>query len=432
MSILFSPVGTADPITSLGDGPMLHMVRHLKPDRVVLFLTPKMQEIEDEDNRFTRAIEWLYKGVDDDPPTIEIVRSNNNAVYRFDTYIGEFESILRRLCADSPNEPVMANASSGTPGMQQALVALGSFGRLRLDMYQIPTPRGGINRRNDREDPDSYDLGFMWELNEELRNHKDPKISKDARKWRGGGPIETPQFANRLLRENVIKLVNGYDYKAAHEMASQMTSIDDRAKEMVEAAADRLNLVGTLPARAFAGTGLAYRANDPLGEYISVMEVRLEQGNWADFVRMLTPALTRIAKNALRDSGVPERSYLINPPDGPELNWNAIERNPQLYRILGPRPNGYRSISNGQLAKMVEDLCPDGREKDMILELRTFEFNCRNRLAHELHASGRGTLERLGGLGLDIVLDYLFLLHTSARRGLFAGINQAIIDRLLG
>ena len=38
--ILFSPVGTADPITALGDGPMLHIVRHYQPSVVVLFLSP--------------------------------------------------------------------------------------------------------------------------------------------------------------------------------------------------------------------------------------------------------------------------------------------------------------------------------------------------------------------------------------------------------
>ncbi len=33
--ILFSPIGTADPITALGDGPMLHIVRHYRPIVVV-------------------------------------------------------------------------------------------------------------------------------------------------------------------------------------------------------------------------------------------------------------------------------------------------------------------------------------------------------------------------------------------------------------
>ena len=42
MRTLFSMIGTADPITQLGDGPMLHIVRHCVPDKVVLFLSPKM------------------------------------------------------------------------------------------------------------------------------------------------------------------------------------------------------------------------------------------------------------------------------------------------------------------------------------------------------------------------------------------------------
>ena len=42
--VLFSPIGTSDPIRSQSDGPMLHIVRHLKPEAVWLFLTKEMVE----------------------------------------------------------------------------------------------------------------------------------------------------------------------------------------------------------------------------------------------------------------------------------------------------------------------------------------------------------------------------------------------------
>ena len=59
MSVLFSPIGTADPLTQLGDGPMLHIVRHYRPERVVLFLSPKMAQLQEQDQRYTKAIELL-------------------------------------------------------------------------------------------------------------------------------------------------------------------------------------------------------------------------------------------------------------------------------------------------------------------------------------------------------------------------------------
>ena len=38
MKVLFSPIGNSDPWSNDRDGEMLHIVRHYKPDVVVLFL----------------------------------------------------------------------------------------------------------------------------------------------------------------------------------------------------------------------------------------------------------------------------------------------------------------------------------------------------------------------------------------------------------
>lgn len=38
MKVLFSPIGNSDPWSNDRDGAMLHIVRHYKPDVVVLFL----------------------------------------------------------------------------------------------------------------------------------------------------------------------------------------------------------------------------------------------------------------------------------------------------------------------------------------------------------------------------------------------------------
>lgn len=426
MSVLFSPVGTADPITSRGDGPMLHLVRHLKPDKVVLFLSPKMREYQEADARYTAAIERLAETEGVACPTVKLWPSAYEDVYRFDHYIGEFKEILDDLCVDSPNGAVMVNVTSGTPGMQQALVALGSFGRLALDMYQVTTPAKGINGRDDREDPDNYDLDFMWWLNEELRRN-DPKSCE----WRGIR-VETPLFADQLLRENVIKLVESYDYKAAYELANEMATIDKPVLRLIGAARNRLNLSSEL-SKSFKGNpAISYRPDDPLGEYLSVMEVRLEQGNWADFVRLLTPALTQISKDTLRESGIPEEAYLVS-QSSPNLDWDKVEQDERLRQVLGLKPKDYkgpRPITSNQLINLVKALCTNTSKKSKITRLRDFESRCRNKLAHELHTSDRQTLERLGGMGLDEVLNLLFDLHGNVRPRLYASINRAIIERL--
>lgn len=163
MTTLFSPVGTADPFTQLGDGPMLHIIRHRQPSKVVLYLSPAMTVYQHKDQRYTKAIDFLSESAGIPLPEVRIIESDYDEVYRFDLYIEEFESILKELSVF--DESVLVNVSSGTAGMAQALVALGSFGRINLELLQVLTPRRGINVRHDRENPDEYDFDVLWEWN---------------------------------------------------------------------------------------------------------------------------------------------------------------------------------------------------------------------------------------------------------------------------
>ena len=142
MTTLFSPVGTADPITQLGDGPMLHIVRNRRPDRVVLYMSPAMAAFQQADERYTKAIELLAESLKMPVPEIKLIESRFEEVYRFDRYIEEFEPLLKQYAG--ADEALLVNASSGTAGMAQALVALGSFGRLNLELLQVVTPKKGL------------------------------------------------------------------------------------------------------------------------------------------------------------------------------------------------------------------------------------------------------------------------------------------------
>ena len=427
MSILFSPIGTADPLTQQGDGPMLHIVRHYGPDRVVLFLSPQMREFQRSDGRYTEAIGRLCATEGLPKPTIELVESTFEEVFRFDHYIAEFEDILAGLCARSPEEPVLVNTSSGTPGWQQALVTLGSFGRLNLTLLQVTTPRKGINSRQDRENPGDYDLDTLWEMNEELRQ-EDPE-ARESRII----VVKTPNFADRLIRENVATLVEDYEYAAAYDLVRDSKGVSDETKTLILAAANRLNLDGALPAKVFAKSALAYRPDDLLGEYLSVMQVRLAQGHWADFVRMLTAALANIIKGVLWDNGLPEHAYLrrINGRQTDRADWDLIRRDARLSRTLRPPINGgSQYLSNSAYMSLVSEYCSDKYTEDRLEKLRKFEIDCRNDVTHQLVASSKQALERHGGMPLETVLQYLFDLHGHMRPHLYADISKAIIERL--
>ena len=59
--ILFSPIGKTDPISkdNYKDGSMLHIARVYKPDKIVLYMSKEMLELQDKDDRFRYCIREL-------------------------------------------------------------------------------------------------------------------------------------------------------------------------------------------------------------------------------------------------------------------------------------------------------------------------------------------------------------------------------------
>lgn len=421
MTILFSPVGTADPITQLGDGPMLHIVRHLNPDKVVLFLSPAMAAHQEDDGRYVRAIELLCSDLGRPMPQVDLLSSDFSDVYRFDHYIEEFEVILESLSRSCPDEPVLVNATSGTPAMEQALVALGAFGRLNVKLLQVTTPKEGVNTRFDREDPNDYDLGTLWDFTKDMESDGKCRILE----------VELPNFSDRLLRESVISLVRRFDYEAAYGLACRMRSVDPDAKRMIRAAADRLNLEGRLPSKVFGGTELAYKTNDPLLEYLYVMEVRLKQGHNAEFLRSMTPALTAMMKRCL-NRYLPEGRYLQverGRATG-KIDFAKVKDDPKLRRILPTWGKEPCYIKNSQLKELIDNYCDDAATRIKIERLRNIEAGARNSLAHEVGASGKTRLEEESGCSLESVMQYFFDLYGNVKPGLYERINEKIVSRL--
>lgn len=412
MKILFSPVGTADPLTMLGDGPMLNIVRYHHPDKVVLFFSPKMAMYQERDARYTKAIKLLCTSEGAVCPELELVESSHQAVYQFDHYIEEFEGILTRLKAENPKATIMVNVSSGTPAMEQALVALGSFGHLDIQMLQVITPRKDINDRSDREDPDNYELEVLWECSFDEACDTTNRIHV----------VESPNFGARLLRENARTLVAQYEYEAAAKILSSLRGASGKALSAVRATADRLNLDHKPElGQKFNAAEVAYRPpsslENQLAEYIWVMEVRYQQGHWAEFARSVTPALSKLVLLALRPY-LSEAEWAILNKEGKleKEDYRQVEGSKYLgsiaHDVLTDRRKVY-FLSNNDLMGLLDAAQKNGSLKNRELcqalhKVRRFESRCRNKIAHEIRLTSRQALEDISGCKLAHVEGWLF------------------------
>ena len=413
MRILFSPVGTADPMTQLGDGPMLHIARHWHPDIAVLFMSPALAEYERRDHRYSRALKLLPQPPEDISPVI----SEEREVYRFDRYISAFEACLERIAEEHPEAEILVNVSSGTPGMLEALVALGSFGRTPMKMLQVTTPAKGINRKQDRENPDDYDLETLWEINPDNEQDAPCRIIE----------VDAPNFTARVKRENIAALVESYDYAAALLIAKTSPCVKPAALELLGAAADRINLSLQVPAKVFGGTALKCQRQDPLAEYLAVMEVKLKQDDGKGFLLSLSPALSTIMDELLNSSGCPPFKDRYG-----KFDLGAINADQELAGVLSryTSSNSSRFISNAAYFALVKKYCAQHPSFPTIKRLREIEEDSRNTLAHEIVNTSRQSLERAAGVKLPAIMAMLAGLCPRFVPGLYDQINVAILEAL--
>ncbi len=432
MRILFSPVGTADPLTILGEGPLLQIVRNYQPQKIVLFLSPEMAKYEDVDSRYTLAIEKLANeelGIE--TPEIQEERSERTDVHRYDFYIEDFSQILTRLHDENPDAEIIVNVSSGTPAMEQALVALDAFGRLGLRAIQVATPKKGTNDPGDREDPNEYSLDTLWKLNLENEHRNENRCIE----------VESAHFGDLLLRDNTRALVNNYDYVAASILADQSKTFPSEAKGLIDGCVERMNLNYSKAANFFKGTDFAFDPNKKLQEYLGILEVCLERQQWADYLRAMTPAFFEtlcVYINRYMDKRYPDKKWLLR-GDANKLNVSAVDGlepfeqvfdMPQLKEQLKERHKN-PILHTSDLVRLIKRMYPEENQARKDLEqLRELEKAARNQVAHSIVRVDKKNLEKTANISLDKSLNLLFKLN-KAQKGLYRNINKAILDLLV-
>ena len=206
---------------------------------------------------------------------------------------------------------------------------------------------------------------------------------------------------------------------------------------MIEAAVDRLNLKGQKSAQVFARSDMAYLSSAAglVAEYISILEIMLEQGRWADFMRALTPALTETMLRYLRPV-LPDHRYLQRPSKPGNYKYDAerIRKDATLRRIIplgsdGRPKNPY--LNNTILDKLIDEYCQDGVLINKLHRLYNFEHapENRNTIAHAIVPINKRDIERNGRMTMEEVMQSLLELN-EVRPGLYKRINEAICKLL--
>lgn len=406
-SILFSALGTTDPISNFRDGSMLHICRVYKPDIVYLYLSKEMCDFHDRDNRYLYCLKELEREIDHKFEVHLFKKIDLIDAHKYDYFYKEFREIVGEIKAAHSDATLYLNVSSGTPAMKSALQVLGVLSEYPMKSIQVSSPFGKSNEKT--EDKLDYDVKIYWELNEDnqfFKNRCEESIGVN--------------LLAEIMREVMVKHVDAYDYVAALQVAETIKEhIPGDVFTLLKAMNWRLQLNVSNVTKEL--NGLDYdllpeknSENRDIVEYILLMKKKVLKEEYSDVIRGLTPIMTSLFVKATKVlCSINVMHYCEknkNKYGNDVIRWSIgkLQRNPALLDILNNHYNGFRAelLSTESMTVIIKNICNDKRADDIIC-LNEIENKIRNRAAHTIVSVTEESIIKDTGYTPKQILDML-------------------------
>lgn len=408
--ILFTPVGGTDPISSTNcyDGAILHICRHYKPDKVIMYMSKEMLENQKKDDRYRYCLDKLCE-MQQRTMNYEIIEKNElTKVHEFDFYYEEFQKCIREIYQTmDDSDELLLNVSSGTPAMKSGLLVLQTMEEYPAKLIQVSTPEKKINEHHHKD----YDVEMLWELDEDNQQAAENRCKE----------IECPSL-QKLKKEEVIKKhILSYDYRAALTVVSTMKEDETRKyKSYLELAEKRLLLdiseVDKIAKKiSFDCIPVKSSAERMLFEYALCMMIKLKKGEYVDFIRAITPILVDLFEFVLKiqcKMDVNDYCMYIRKKDGTiQRRWSAEKlKGTEIEQVLNNAFSGnfkHGDVYSVHIKALIEHFSTDVKLNELINSLRLAEEKIRNTAAHDIVSVTNKTIEDRTGVSADKIMKMI-------------------------
>lgn len=410
-NILFSPLGTSDPVSHYRDGALLHICRHLQPETIYLHYSQEMVELADHDkaafpdedtDRFQYAIQDLYKELGLPCQIIPIKDYNMTEPHLFDPVLQRYNQLLDQIDQDRPEVgQVFLNISSGTTAMKNALVALGTLnksGKLRTVQVEAPFKSSNPNRNKE------YDFVTLVEVNEDKEYPLRDRMILNG----------VQAHATEIEKNIVLTEIDSYDYVSALRLVNRNpVAYSEEFRTYLAGIVAKYQLdrkqISSIN-KQLKNLGSKHRVHfvNEAKEYLILWNLKLkEKFELTDYIRALSPSLVHLF-NIIAKQVFPElEDYQITRKKS-EIVWDmqTVEKNQRLYcAMFGDysnfnQPKRRRYVQNIDLVKLINEYGNDDdlELKRLSLELREVEEKIRNILAHQMRAFNDQEIKEITGL----------------------------------
>jgi len=447
--VLFSCVGSTDPIRDNFDGPMLHIIRHYQPHTVYIFLSQEMGMREEKDRRFSRAVELLAGKLGRSIDT-HLIFSGIHNPHDFDAFLGVFSSHLNEIARRFPADKILLNISSGTPQMMASLCLETVISSKPLIPVQVATPAGRANQS--RVGGSDYDV--EWEFKNNLDNEPDAPNRCTC--------PDILSFKRTLARGQVQALIKKYNYEeAAVILKSYGTADGSPVMRLLQFLAGKksLNPAANYGDSAEIKKMIGYPEMDgeclEICEYFNVIRILQKTEHLTDFVLRLNPLVTELQSRFLANClGFSIES--ITDERGQRKNKKLVRRakikafDPGLLSYIDECFDGeFRDstavnirLQNCLIAFFIQNSKNAGEQErsfaGFLQAMENLNQDSRNLAAHNLYGVSEEEIRQKAGMSSSRIVDRLenLIKHIYKSRckqeifGVFDRANAFIVEKL--
>lgn len=419
-TVLFSCMGTTDPVRGMKDGGLMHIMRFYRPSAVYLFLSAEMVRRDQDDDRISKTFAFIRDNWDGYAP--EVVRFNTGIEdpSDMDALLEPMNALLHQAMTENPDSKVLLNLSSGTPQMQIILAQMALDSRYPTLGIQVKNPErqsGTAERTNTKRYPVDEALG----LNED----------------------EEPGAANRCctpkmiavrreaIRNQLNSLVSRRNYAAIGQMGAELPThiaklarhLDYRSRFLLNEA--EKEAVGLSGMGLQNGPGVYPYPVYEMIEYFAMLKHLVYLKRYTDFMLRLNPFLVRlqevILSEILKPLQISERDLI------PMVNGRKKIRPRKIGQLLPELlahmekefncPVEERDISIRALNAMLGYFGVEESVRKLLSDCERANNELRNSAAHDLFTITNEDILRVSG---------------SDAETLVRGLEKALTDALAG
>ncbi|MDO5409784.1 MAG: CRISPR-associated protein Csm6 [Lachnospiraceae bacterium] len=435
-TILFSPVGGTDPISlsNYRDGSMLHICRVYQPSKIVLYMSYEVLENQKKDDRYRYCLNRLAKLQKREMQYEIIERDKLKEVQDFDYFYRDFRGIIESICHSmDETDTLLLNVSSGTPAMKSGLLVLQTLGEFPCKLIQVVTPMRKMNEHTHI----GYEVETLWELNEDNSENFENRCQE----------VKCPTLSMIKNEEIIKKHISVYDYQAAVSVAQTMPSeYTVKYLDLLEMAGSRVLLDSKkvdkiLEKHNFNCLPVREGNNRKMFEYALGLEIKFCRGEYADFIRGITPLIVDLLEVILKKQcHIDLKNYTYKTAKNVR-RWDRRKlKDTKIDQILQQEYEGefkYNEISSIHLNALIQRISENGKLKMLTQDLREVETRIRNLAAHEIVSITDEVIKEKTGFSSEQIMNKIreIFTYTGIRTGQDAWnsyniMNQRIIEAM--